>query len=110
MSSGKILLSGFIGQLFFLLLRLQQLLMQLIPALTLVIFPVLVSRLLFLLKPHRLLETLLLRPIGLGHLGVAPRCHCALYRENSIHDSLHPDLLAELFLFLLFVVVAQGLL
>jgi hypothetical protein len=63
-----------------------------------------------LIQPHRLLETLLLRPIGFSHRGVAPGCHCALYREDSVHDSLHPDLLAELFLFLLFVVVTQGLL
>lgn len=84
--------------------------MQRNPALVQVIFPVLVSCLLFLLKPHRLLETLLLRPTGFSHLGVAPGCHCALYREDSVHDSLHPDLLAELFLFLLFVVVTQGLL
>lgn len=63
-----------------------------------------------LLQPHRLLETLLLRPIGLSHLGIALGCHCVLYREDSVHDSLQPDLLAELFLFLLFVVVTQGLL
>ncbi|MEV3830761.1 hypothetical protein RI534_16115 [Aeromonas allosaccharophila] len=108
MSGGKILLSGFIGQLFFLLLRLQQLLLQRLSALA--IRPVLVGYLLLRIKPHRLLETLLLRPIGLSHLGVAPGCCCALYREDSVHDSLHPDLLAELFLFLLFVVVTQGLL
>ncbi|WP_042056893.1 MULTISPECIES: hypothetical protein [Aeromonas] len=101
MSGGKSLLSGFIGQLFFLLLRLQQLLLQRLSALA--ICPVL------RIKLHRLLETLLLRPIGLSHLGVAPGCCCALYREDSVHDSLHPDLLAELFLFLLFVVVTQGL-
>ena len=108
MSGGKSLLSGFIGQLFFLLLRLQQLLLQRLSALA--ICPVLVGCLLLRIKPHRLLETLLLRPIGLSHLGIAPSCHCALYREDSVHDSLHPDLLAELFLFLLFVVVTQGLL
>ncbi|WP_429088337.1 hypothetical protein [Aeromonas allosaccharophila] len=108
MSGGKILLSGFIGQLFFLLLRLQQLLLQRLSALA--IRPVLVGYLLLRIKPHRLLETLLLRPIGLSHPGIAPGCCCTLYREDSVHDSLHPDLLAELFLFLLFVVVTQGLL
>lgn len=108
MSGGKSLLSGFIGQLFFLLLRLQQLLLQRLPALA--ICPVLVGCLLLRIKLHRLLETLLLRAIGLSNLGVAPGCCCTLYREDSVHDSLHPDLLAELFLFLLFVVVTQGLL
>ncbi|WP_270806128.1 hypothetical protein [Aeromonas sp. QDB62] len=108
MSGSEILLSGFIGLLFFLLLRQPQLLLQRLSALAILSVPV--GRLFFLFLPHRLLETLLLRSTGLSHRGVALGCCCALYREDSVHDSLHPDLLAELFLFLLFAVVTQGLL
>ncbi|QWL57363.1 hypothetical protein HQ400_02375 [Aeromonas jandaei] len=67
------------------------------------------------LEAQGLLEALLLRQIRLERfprqalLFVSNPGFCAGGGE-SVHLWLHPDLLAELFLFLLFVVVAQGLL
>ena len=72
------------------------------------ISPLLVGRLLFLLELHRLLEALLLRLIDFCLRGIALGSGGTLTGHDSVHGSLDPDLLTELFLFLFFVVVTQG--
>lgn len=57
---------------------------------------------------QRPLESGLLRPIGLAEMRLVGLEGCSTDGSDSIHGWLDPDLLAELFLFLLFVVVAQG--
>lgn len=57
---------------------------------------------------QRPLESGLLRPIGLFEMRLVGREGYSTDGNDSVHGWLDPDLLTELFLFLLFVVVTQG--